>query len=140
FLVVADFPANFTEAAAKRLLSIAASGAKCGVYLLIHWDLRQPLPQDFIPDELRKSAFSLSARGQEFTLAEKAMPGAEMRLDAGPAPEFAIDFIHRVGRVSKDSGRVEVPFAHVAPPEDQVWTEDTTRELRVPIGRTGATK
>ena len=38
FLVVADFPANFTETAAKRLLSIAASGARCGVYMLIHWD------------------------------------------------------------------------------------------------------
>ena len=44
FLVVADFPANFTETAAKRLLSIAASGARCGVYTLIHWDQRQPLP------------------------------------------------------------------------------------------------
>ena len=44
FLVVADFPANFTETAAKRLLSIAASGARCGVYMLIHWDQRQPLP------------------------------------------------------------------------------------------------
>ena len=42
FLVVADFPANFTETAAKRLLSIAASGARCGVYMLIHWDQRQP--------------------------------------------------------------------------------------------------
>ena len=49
FLVVADFPANFTETAAKRLLSIAASGARCGVYTLIHWDQRQPLPRGLCP-------------------------------------------------------------------------------------------
>src|SRR5208337_1424560 len=49
FLVIADFPAGFSDTAAKRLMSIAASGARCGVYMLIHWDRRQPLPQEFIP-------------------------------------------------------------------------------------------
>lgn len=36
--------------------------------------------------------------------------------------------------------RVEVPFAHVAPPEAERWSSETAGELRVPIGRTGATK
>ncbi|HYR57786.1 MAG TPA: ATP-binding protein, partial [Chthoniobacteraceae bacterium] len=36
FLVVADFPVNFSDTAARRLLSIAGSGARCGVYMLIH--------------------------------------------------------------------------------------------------------
>ncbi|HVV72786.1 MAG TPA: hypothetical protein VHI52_15035, partial [Verrucomicrobiae bacterium] len=65
FLVVADFPVNFTETAAKRLLSIAASGARCGVYTLIHWDTRQPVPAEFLPDELRKVSFCLGAKGKE---------------------------------------------------------------------------
>ncbi|HXJ72572.1 MAG TPA: hypothetical protein VNM37_06955, partial [Candidatus Dormibacteraeota bacterium] len=34
FLVIADFPANFSDVAVKRLLSIAASGPRCGVHLL----------------------------------------------------------------------------------------------------------
>src|SRR6185369_9356133 len=42
FLVVADFPVNFSEIAAKRLMSIASSGARCGVFTLIHWDRRLP--------------------------------------------------------------------------------------------------
>ena len=33
-LVVADFPANFSETAARRLLSIASSGPSCGVFTL----------------------------------------------------------------------------------------------------------
>ena len=57
-----------------------------------------------------------------------------------PPPELATEFIHQVGRSSRDSSRVEVPFAHVAPAEAEIWSEDTTNELRVPIGRTGATK
>ena len=82
FLVIADFPANFTDVAAKRLLSIAASGARCGVYMLIHWDHRQPAPQEFIPDELRKSCFCLSSKGKDFLLTGKALPGADLVLDA----------------------------------------------------------
>jgi hypothetical protein len=140
FLVVADFPANFTEVAAKRLLSIAASGARCGVYMLIHWDQRQPLPPEFIPDELRASSVCLSGKGAQFLLAGKPMPGADLTLDAPPPPEFAIEFVNKVGLASRDSSRVEVPFAHVAPPEAQIWTENTATELRVPVGRTGATK
>ena len=40
FLVIASFPVNFTDTAARRLRNIAANGARCGVYLLVHWDQR----------------------------------------------------------------------------------------------------
>lgn len=140
FLVVADFPANFTETAAKRLLSIAASGARCGVYTLIHWDQRLPLPPEFIPDELRKSSVVVNVKGADFLLAGRSRQGAELVLDDPPSPERAIEFVQKVGKLSRDSSRVEVPFEHVAPPESEIWSEHTTTELRVPIGRTGATK
>jgi hypothetical protein len=140
FLVVSDFPANFTDTAAKRLLSIAASGARCGVFTLIHWDRRQPPPQDFIPDELRKSSVCVSWQGNEPVLDGRLRPGVKVVLAEAPAPDQATELIHQIGRLSRDSGRVEVPFEQVAPAESEVWSEDTTTELRVPIGRTGATK
>ncbi|HYV29742.1 MAG TPA: FtsK/SpoIIIE domain-containing protein, partial [Candidatus Binatia bacterium] len=138
FVVVADFPMNFSETAARRLLSIATSGARCGVFTLIHWDRRQPL--DFVPDELRKASVGLTGKDNTFTLTGRFIPGTNLILDAPPAPDFAIDFIHKVGVSSRDSNRVEVPFSQVAPAESELWTLDTTGELRVPIGRTGATK
>jgi DNA segregation ATPase FtsK/SpoIIIE-like protein len=61
-------------------------------------------------------------------------------LDKPPSPEFATHFLNEVGQSSKDSNRVEVPFDQVAPPDAKLWTEDTTEELTVPIGRSGATK
>jgi DNA segregation ATPase FtsK/SpoIIIE, S-DNA-T family len=140
FLVVADFPVNFSETAVKRLLSIATSGARCGVYTLIHWDQRQPLPQEFVPKELRKSCVSLTARGNEVTLTGKFIPGTNLVLDTPPSAELATEFIQKLGEKSRDSSRVEVPFEHVAPPAGETWSLDTTNELRVPIGRTGATK
>ncbi len=140
FLVVADFPAGFTETAAKRLLSIASSGARCGVFTLIHWDRRQPAPQDFSPDDLRKGSVCLAHRGHEITLAGRALPGTPLALERPPAPDTAVPLIHKIGLSNRDSNRVEVPFSHIAPPDTSIWTVETTHELRVPIGRTGATK
>ncbi len=140
FLVVADFPSNFTDAAAKRLLSIATSGARCGVYTLIHWDHNHPAPLDFVPDELRKSSVTIQCKGNKFTLLGKPLSDTNLLLDTPPDAELVTEFIHKVGKSNRDSNRVEVPFSHVAPPDAELWTGDTTSELRVPIGRTGATK
>jgi len=141
FLVVADFPANFSETAAKRLQSIATSGARCGVFTLIHWDTRQEMPDGFVPEELRKSSLLLKRSGSDFVIAG-APPEAAARLtfDGPPPDELAAQFVHKIGKASIDSNRVQVPFSQIAPPPGELWTSDTTSELKVAIGRTGATK
>jgi len=141
FLVVADFPANFSEIAAKRLQSIAVSGPRCGIYTLIHWDKRQPLPDGFLPDELRKNSVCIHREESGFVLDKRqSAAGAALVFDAPPDPELAARLIHKIGKSSIDSNRVEVPFAQIAPKPSELWTNDTTNELRIAIGRTGATK
>jgi DNA segregation ATPase FtsK/SpoIIIE, S-DNA-T family len=140
FLVIASFPVNFSETAARRLRNIAVSGARCGVYTLIQWDQRQPPPQEFVPDELRKNSVCLTNTETGFRLANWRAPGTKPLLDSPPSAEIATHFLHRTGRSGKDSNRVEVPFDQVAPANSEFWQEDTTEELRVPIGRAGATK
>jgi hypothetical protein len=140
FLVVASFPVNFSDTAARRLRNIAASGARCGVYTLIHWDQRHALPPEFVPDELRKNSIGLVRTEKGFELSGWRKAGTRLVLDRPPSPEFATQFLNEVGQSSKDSNRVEVPFDQVAPPDSKLWTEDTTEELTVPIGRSGATK
>ena len=46
-LVVANFPTNFSEAAARKLVSVATSGPRCGVYTLIMVDRKQKMPRQF---------------------------------------------------------------------------------------------
>ena len=43
-LVVANFPTAFNESAARRLMSIVSTGARCGVYALISLDTKLLLP------------------------------------------------------------------------------------------------
>ena len=139
-LVIASFPVNFSDTAGKRLRNIATSGARCGVYTLIQWDQRNALPADFVPDELRKNSVTLVRRESDFALSNWREAGSHILLDPPPSPEFATHFLREVGQKGKDSNRVEVPFEQIAPKEAEIWTEETSEELRVPIGRSGATK
>ncbi|MBI1177166.1 ATP-binding protein [bacterium] len=140
FLVIADFPTNFTDLAARRLMSIAASGPRCGVYTFVHWDTRKPSPNEFVPDDLRAASLCLKARGNQFFVADRPTDGLQLQLESPPAADFVTDFLQRVGKASLDSNRVEVPFTDVVPAENEIWSLESTNELRVPIGRTGATK
>lgn len=140
FLVIASFPVNFSDVAAKRLRNIAANGARCGVYLLVHWDQRNAAPNDFVPDELRKNSVRILRGENNFYLANWHPAGTKLVLDAPPSPEFATKFLHDIGESSRNSTRVEVPFEQIAPPENKIWSEETSEELRVAIGRSGATK
>ncbi len=139
-LIIADFPANLSENAARRLLRIASSGARCGVFTWIHWDHRQPAPSDHLVDELRKAGVVVTYTGNHFVLANSAANPGKTVFDLPPAPEIGKRFLERVGETSRGAGRVEVPFAQVAPRAQEVWSWDTAEELRVPIGRTGASK
>ena len=80
-------------------------------------------------------------RGEKnFVLADWREPGVRLVLDPPPSPEFATQFLHDVGESGRGSTRVEVPFEQIAPDEKEFWSEETAEELRVPIGRSGATK
>ena len=140
FVVIAGFPAAFSDTAAKRLRSIASSGARCGVHLLIQRDLRLPVPDPALDDELRRTCLRFILRGGMFHLAGAPAGADVVVFDPPPSHQDSITLVHRIGRASVDSNRVQVPFSQIAPPEGEEWKSDTSEELRVPIGRTGAKK
>ncbi len=138
FLVIADFPSGFSEVAVKRLQSILASGPRCGVFTFIHWDKRQTLPDGLVPEDLRK--YTVNVRHENGTYGLPGQEGASLVFDATPNDDMAAAFVHRIGKSSVDSNRVEVPFSQIAPAPEDRWKSETTNELKVAIGRTGATK
>jgi hypothetical protein len=141
FLVIADFPAQFSETAARRLQSIATSGPRCGVFTLIQWDQRQSPPEGLAADELRRGSVCVQRRGDNYFLPGlQPEAGVSLALDAPPDPELAAKLVHKTGRASVDSNRVEVPFSQISPAPGEMWTNETTNEIKIAIGRTGATK
>ena len=140
FVVIAGFPSAFSDTAAKRLLAIASSGARCGVHLLIQRDLRQPAPDPALDDELRRTCLRMALRNGVCHWVGAPAGADEVVFDPPPSHQDSITLVHRIGRASIDSNRVQVPFSQIAPPPDEAWKSQTSEELRVPIGRTGAKK
>ena len=94
-LLLGPLPVEAAAAAPPLALPVA-SGPRCGVHLLIHWDQRHSLPQDFVPDELKKNSVDLVRVEKRFELAGRHLPGTKLALDAPPSSEFATHFLHQV--------------------------------------------
>ena len=138
-LVVANFPANFSEEAARRLVSIAASGARCGVYTLISVDQKMKLPRNFELADLQANALTLEWNGLRFVLPYEGVRELPLSLEQPPSDDHVTAIVRSVGERAKDASRVEVPFVSVTPPPSEWWSLDSRAEIEVPLGRAGAT-
>lgn len=164
FLVIADFPANFSEAATKRLTSILTSGARCGVFTLIALDTSggaeagirerggsKRLPNWIPIGEIEAASNTLEWRGDALTTPAAAATGESgfvwrdedfgafpLQLESPPAHERLTEILHEVGRRAKDTSRVQVPFGAVAPRDGDIWSRSTALDISVPLGRSGA--
>jgi hypothetical protein len=139
-LVVANFPANFSLEAARRLASIASSGASCGVFTLVSVDPRQPAPQGFALADLEQPSLNLRWRNGRFEWEDADFGQYPLTLDAPPDPTRLASIVQAVGAKAKEAGRVEVDFEFVAPPADRWWAGDSRGGITVPLGRSGAIK
>ncbi len=139
-LVVANFPVNFTDAAARRLVSIAASGARCGVYILLTTDTNQPLPMRFDHKDVDSYATNLVWEGKKFIWNDADFGKYPLAVESPPPEERFTQIVQLVGENAKDSRRVEVPFEYIAPADDKWWAGSTAHGINVALGRAGATK
>lgn len=140
-LVIAGFPTNFSEAAARRLVSIATGGPRCGVYTIVMLDRKQRLPNDFHLEDLTAQAVHLDWQSGEGTFKWRfpAFERLPLAVTSLPPADRMIDVLRSAGAAAKDAVRVEVPFSVVLPRESP-WQGDCSQELRVPVGRAGANR
>ena len=140
FVVVANFPANFNETSARRLASIAASGARCGVYTILSIDTKQSMPAHFDVAEIEQHATTLVLKDGVFTWNDSEYSKWPLAVEKVPTDEVFTQIIQRVGKAAKASKRVEVPFDRVAPKEENWWKGSTSAGIDVPLGPAGAKK
>lgn len=139
-LAVANFPTNFSEAAAKRLTSIVASGARCGVYTLLSVDTKLRSPRDFHLADLEAHAVVLRWDNGRFVWEHPELGDLPLDLLTPPPDEQFTEIVRSVGQRVRDADRVEVPFSFVLPEENEWWTSDSRTGIDIPLGRAGAMK
>ncbi|MBM3131314.1 MAG: hypothetical protein FJ009_22165 [Chloroflexi bacterium] len=141
-LVVMDFPANFSEAAARRLVSIAQNGPRCGVYAVILVDTDKSLPHGFNLVDLERvsTVIAWDASQKRFVWQDEDFKDCLLELDTPPDAELFNRIVTTVGEAAKEASKVEVPFERIAPPQAEWWTGDSRNGLRVALGPSGARK
>ncbi len=140
FLVVADFPSGFGPDALRRLDAIVATGARCGVYVLLSSEQQQTGDAAITLDKMLPHCVVLTPTAGGFQWQDEVFGKFPLILDAPPPESVMTALLDQVGRAAKASQHVEVPFETIAPGESQWWTGDSTGELTVAIGRMGATR
>ena len=139
-LVISNFPTGFGEEATRRLVSIASSGARCGVFTLIGVDMKMKLPRNFDLADLETQANTLLWADSRFQWKYEDLRQWPMAVTRPPSNDTMTALIKAAGEHAVDANRVEVPFEVVAPTEDAWWSDDSRKAIEVPLGRAGATK
>ncbi|MGW8255974.1 MAG: FtsK/SpoIIIE domain-containing protein [Thermoguttaceae bacterium] len=139
-LVVANFPANFSDSAAQRLKSIIASGARCGVFVLLSVNKKLPLSRHFPLSDIESQGLTLRWNQSQFVWQLPDCTPLTINLDAPPSAERFNEIVLTAGSQAKDAGRVEVPFANIIPPENKWWSAHSRAGIDVPLGCAGAMK
>lgn len=140
FLVIADFPANFNETSAKRLASIVQSGPRCGVYTLIATDARQRPPAWVPMGEIERASANIAGKDGKLSWKDADFAAWPLHVERPPSEDVVTRIAHAVGKHAKEMSRVQVPFGTVAPGPQELWTRSTSGDLKVPLGKAGATK
>ena len=139
-LVLADFPEGLSDRAAQRLESIIASGRRCGVFTMICRDTKRPLPEGLSETALNEGAMRLGRTDNTWALIEPQLPAMPLDIEPPPDDTTLTAIVERVGAAAAGSRRVEVSFNLVAPAPQERWTRSTAKEIRVPLGQSGATR
>lgn len=146
-IVVFDFPANFTDASSRRLVSIARNGPRCGVFTFIVYDKSIPLPYGFTMNEFRETCETLLPRDPAHWIWNRRGLEADnwlLKLDE-PFPDQIVKTVTKtVGELAKDSMRVEVPYEKLLEKsdlnEENWWAATSADSVRIPLGPCGANK
>lgn len=141
-LVVLDFPANFSPAAARSLLDIARNGPRCGISTIVVVDEARPLQalQDFEISALEQLATVIRSNGQSFVLQSDETQSSRLELDRLPEESVYQPLLQSLKQSLRSSSSMEQhpllqevlerPVWLARPSEAKVWLgyASTTRE------------
>ncbi|MFO0866896.1 MAG: FtsK/SpoIIIE domain-containing protein [Gemmataceae bacterium] len=138
FIVVADFPANFSKEAAHRLLSLASAGARAGIYVWVQADPTKEPPEGLRWEDLEAACTVLHAGVEGWLWQDDDFSVLPLVTSNAPSEEELSRALDEVGKKAVAAGRRQVPFDTIAPAPAERWIESSQHGLRVPLGKIGA--
>jgi hypothetical protein len=137
-LMVSNFPVNFTESSARRLINVASNGPKTGVHVIATIDKNQPVPYGFRIEDLERTGIVIDFDKDRFVWRDEDFGKCNLYLDALPSNEIFNLVIEAISEGTKQLKNVEVPFEKFLLDQEKWWRSDSRTGLVAPIGKSGA--
>ena len=148
-VVVFDYPAGFTEAAAQQLLSLVENGPRCGLHTIVLTDSAREQPRDLPLDRLRHTMQRVrwTSRGAQLSLAAPIGDVSyAVETDTAPPITFAQNgtsvsvparLITEFGEGSRSAGTEAVTLDRLLPVLNRMSAARRSRSIPdVPAGST----
>jgi hypothetical protein len=135
-LVWANFPFGLEDVSWQALCSILASGAKCGIAVVMTIDPHHPWPPFVDPKKLEQAGLHLSLR-QDTRIDDPILGKYPIRLETPPSPELTAKLIEHCTQAAIDASKIEVPFVSIRVEEQEFQSGRSEEGLNVPLGVAG---
>ena len=146
-LIICDFPANFTDVAARRLVSIVQNGPRCGVYTVLIVDSERPMPYGVSLDPITSHMTCLIENNGGVIWSDPDFASWRLGLDEKPPAEITQRIVRSHGEGAEAGMRVSAPFSDLvtfAQLNQTNWNDPqsatSTDGLVAPLGPSGARK
>lgn len=134
-LVVCGFPAGFSDRSAERLLELARSGPRAGIYLMLSRDSTTPGQlKEFDQQSLIDYATTVVVERDRISVPSDSSLGRFSIIPDRPPQSSDINRWFAAIESAESSRGTALRFADIAPPAHERWTADSTDGLAVPIG------
>jgi len=139
-LSIVDFPTNFSDESASRLIDIIKRGQPFGIYAFIIQDIDKSLPPGFNDNELTQSMniIKWTDSKESYVWEDKDYENCLLTLDQPPEPEFFDTIIKKVGEAAMESGQVNLPFNNLLKRSELTksdwWKNSTANGIKIPLG------
>ncbi len=139
---VFDFPVNFSDDSARRLISLIMNGPRCGICSIVMVDTQQPLNRGIsIEDIQRNCKLVIDYQENIPKIIKPNFSLAGLKIDVLPPQDKVTYLLNNVGERAKENKVFELPIVDILPKSSEdYWTYSTKNGIKVPIGVAGANK
>jgi DNA segregation ATPase FtsK/SpoIIIE, S-DNA-T family len=135
-VVWSNFPFGLDESSWKSLCALLASGARCGIGVVLTIDPNHPWPVFADRSKVLQAGLHLQL-GETSRVVLPELEKREFTLDPPPSPGTLTAVIEHGTRLAMQAGKIEVPFVTIGVAEKDLGIGTTHDALVVPLGVAG---
>lgn len=135
-VVWSNFPFGLDETSWKSLCSLLASGARCGIGLILTVDPNHAWPVFADRAKIFQAGLHLKLTDTAHVVAPE-LQDLELQIDPVPSPNRLTTIIEHCTATAMQAGKIEVPFDTLAITDIEVGSHSTSDQLVIPLGVAG---